>query len=484
MRYCSKIAACLLICTVSLAGCITVGPDYKKEQATKVTNQPDAWQETLPHGGNPDSLKNWWAQFNDPLLIELIAAAQTESASLATANLRIAQARALSVAANAAAVPNLSAAASASRGTLIVGGPILIDNTRQAQLQASWEIDLFGAVSRRRESALARFDAEIANWHAARISVAAEMANLYTNYRGCEQQVELSASDVNSREQTAVLSEKLGEAGFQSSANVALARASAAEGSGRLITQRADCDLTIKAIVALTGMTESDLRDKLKAGAGQLPRPQALSVAQVPAAVLAQRPDLAAAERELAAASAEIGARIADRLPRMVLLGNIGPLNFNTSEINVTSSSWSFGPTLSLPIFDAGKLAANVDTARVAYQTSETNYRQKVRAAVREVEEALVRLDSMQERARNAQIASEGYRQSLTAAQQRWKNGLASQLELEETRRLSFNADLSLVIIKREHVNAWIALYRAVGGGWQSETIQIAESDAQAIASR
>ncbi len=478
MKFLPHLRPALLLCLLIVCGCTAVGPDYDQKQATLVPNEPQAWQETLPHGGNPQALRDWWEQFNDPLLIELIATAQAESASIATATLRIAQARALSISANAAAVPNVTGAASSTRGTLILGEPILIDTTNQAQLQASWEIDLFGGVQRRRESTLAKLDAEIANWHAARISVAADMANLYTNYRGCEQQIALSIADVESREQTASLSARLGAAGFQSSANVALARASAAEGAGRLVTQRADCDLNIKAIVALTGLTETVLREKLTIRTAALPRPQVISVATIPAQVLAQRPDLAAAERELAAANADIGARLAERFPRIMLLGNIGPLNFSTSDTSVTTSSWSFGPTVNLPIFDAGRLAANVDTARVAYQTSESQYKQRVRAAVREVEDALVRLNSMELRERNALIASEGYHESLSAAEQRWKSGLASQLELEETRRLSFNADLALVILKREHVNAWIALYRAVGGGWLPEDMHTSPTPA------
>jgi NodT family efflux transporter outer membrane factor (OMF) lipoprotein len=248
---------------------------------------------------------------------------------------------------------------------------------------------------------------------------------------------------------------------------VALARASAAEGTGRLVTQRAECDIHIKGMVALTGMTESGLREQLKNRTAKLPRPEVIAISAIPAQILAQRPDVAAAERELASANADIGARIAERFPRIMLLGNIGPLNFSTTDLGMTTSSWSFGPTVTLPIFDAGRLAANVETARVAYQTSKTNYRQRVRSAVREVEEALVRLNSMEMREKNGQIASDGYHESLHAAEQRWQSGLASQLELEETRRLSFNADLSLVTLKRDHVNAWIALYRAVGGGWE-----------------
>jgi len=170
-RYLHRIC---LLCLCILSGCTSVGPDYNQKQATLVPNAPQTWQETLPHGGDPQALKDWWAQFNDPLLTELIEAAQTQSASIATAALRIAQARALNISANAQAVPNVTGAASSTRGTLILGEPILIDTTSQAQLQASWEIDLFGGVRRRSESTLAKLDAEIANWHSARISVAAE----------------------------------------------------------------------------------------------------------------------------------------------------------------------------------------------------------------------------------------------------------------------------------------------------------------------
>lgn len=467
MKTSLRLRTLLPLAFMFLSGCLAVGPDYDRTKATSVPNQPEQWQETLPHAGSQTSLENWWAQFNDPLLIELIHKAQIESNSLAAATLKIAQARALNTAAISASLPVITGAAADNRGTTILGGPIIVGTTIQAQAQANWEIDLFGGVQRRRESSLARLDAEIANWHVARISVAAEMGNLYTNYRGCEQQVKLFEADVVSRQQTASLSEKLGKAGFQSSANVALARASAAEGSARLVTQKAECEIAIKSMVALTGMIESDLKQRLQTRKAELPTPQQIHVAQIPAQVIAQRPDVAAAERDLAAASADIGARIAERFPKISLLGNVGPMNFNSGDLAINATSWSFGPTVSLPIFDSGKLAANVETARVAYDTAQTNYRQRVRGAIRDVEEALVRLNSMAEREQQALIASNGFHESLEAAQERWKNGLASQLELEETRRLSFNADLTLVTIKREHVNAWIALYRAVGGGWQ-----------------
>lgn len=169
--------------------------------------------------------------------------------------------------------------------------------------------------------------------------------------------------------------------------------------------------------------------------------------------------------------------RIAERLPRLALTGNVGPFNFSSSDFSLNGGTWSIGPSLSLPLFDAGRRAANEDTAWVAYQTAETKYRSQVRLAVREVEQALVSLDSLRARDDDALIASEGYHVALQAAEQKYNFGLASVLDLEETRRLSFNADNILMSVRRDHVNAWIALYRAVGGGWQAAELAQAPSE-------
>ncbi|MCX7223320.1 MAG: TolC family protein [Burkholderiales bacterium] len=211
---------------------------------------PVAWQQPLPHGGDIVALGNWWSQFNDPVLLELIDSAQQQSQSMAAAALRIAQARAVLVTANAAAVPNINAAAVATRGTFQLGGPIIVATTAQAQLQLGWEIDLFGGLSRANEAARARLEAQVDNWHEARISVSADIANMYTNFRGCEQLVALARADVKSRVQTADLTQKLSESGFQSPAAASLASASAAEGQSRVAAQSADCDILIKALVA------------------------------------------------------------------------------------------------------------------------------------------------------------------------------------------------------------------------------------------
>jgi NodT family efflux transporter outer membrane factor (OMF) lipoprotein len=339
---------------------------------------------------------------------------------------------------------------------------------------------LFGGLSRANEAARARLEAQVANWHEARISVAADIANMYTNFRGCEQLAALARADSMSRVQTADLTQKLSASGFQSPAAASLASASAAEGQSRVAAQSADCDILIKALVAVTGMVEVDLRAKLSTQSSKLPTPAMPALKQVPAQVLSQRPDIASAERDVAAASADIGVREAERYPRLSLLGNIGPLGFETSAGSINATSWSIGPSLSLPIFDAGRRAANVDTAVTAYEVAANSYRTQARRAVREVEEALVRLSSLDIREKESLKASKGYHVSLRAMQEKYKFGLASILDLEETRRLSFNADNVLATVRRERVNAFIALYRAVGGGWTASdslnTLQTAKS--------
>ncbi len=452
---------------LALTGCMTVGPDFDSEHATSVPNQAERWIAAQPHGASLTGLNAWWGQFNDPLLLELIDAAQRQSTSMAEASLRIAQARALLVSRYAAALPDVSAQGSVSRGTTILNA-ITLGTTSQAQVQASWELDLFGGLQRNTQAAQARLTSEVANWHSARISVAADTANHYTNYRACEQLQALAEGDAASREATARLTNQLAATGFQAPANASLARASAAEGAGRAVAQKAECDLTVKAIVAMTGMAEGDLRARLTGKSGQLPAPVDFAVTQIPAQVLSQRPDVASAEQQLVAANADIGVRIAERLPRLALTGNIGPFNFSSSDASLNGGTWSLGPSLTLPLFDAGRRAANEDTAWVAYQTAETKYRSQVRLAVKEVEDALITLDSLRIRDEDALLASQGYHVALRATQEKYNFGLASVLDLEETRRLSFNADNILMGIRRDHVNAWIALYRAVGGGWQA----------------
>jgi NodT family efflux transporter outer membrane factor (OMF) lipoprotein len=252
------------------------------------------------------------------------------------------------------------------------------------------------------------------------------------------------------------------QAGFSAAADGSLARASLAGTRSTLINQQAQCDLLVKSLVALTGGDETDLRARLAGVSGRLPQPAGIEVPSVPAEALRQRPDLATSERELAAASAEIGAAQADRYPSLSLSGVI-----TVAAATSPLTTWSFGPSLSLPLLDGGRRRAAVDSARAAYAAADADYRQKVRQAVKEVEQALVSLDSAARRTAQAEEAAREYRRYFEAAEQNWRAGGVSLLTLEEARRLALAAEIELIGLQRDRVEYWIALYKALGGGWQ-----------------
>ncbi len=445
--------------TPLLLGACALAPPPPKAAAPA----PGAWQAPLAHNGSVADLTRWWAGHGDALLVELVESSQAASPTIAAAGARIAAARAQRTAAGAALLPALDGFASINRASQQSAMPS--GTTSQLGVQASWELDVFGGRRAGRNAAEQRLLGASAQWHEARVAVAAETANQYYSLRACEQLRNVADQDAASRRDSARLTDLAAGAGFEAPANAALARASAADASNRATQQRAQCDIEVKALVALSAVPEPELRSKL--AASQPAEPPSIAIAAVPAQVLAQRPDVYAAERDVAAASFEVGSAQAQRYPRLSLEGMIGAANFRSGGEDTSLKAWTIGPlALSLPIFDAGTRRANVDAARANYEDAVVRYRAAARQAVREVEESLVRLDSTAARTGDAQVALDGYRAAFTAAEDRYKGGFGSLLELEDARRTRLAAENAVIALQRERSAAWIALYRAVGGGW------------------
>jgi len=457
----------LVAATLTLGACAGLQAPAD-ERAPPVLQAPAEWQAPLPHNGQRTDLARWWAQFQDPLLSQLVEAAQDASASVAGARARIEQARATLAGARASLGPAVNALGSASRGQQDTGMPA--GTAVSAGVQAQWEIDLFGGARAGRDAAEERVRATAAAWHEARVSVAAEVAAQYTALRACEAQVAQSRLDAQSRGETARLTDLAARAGFQAPANAALARASAAQANGLLTQQRAQCDLAIKALVAMTGWAEPDLRQRLAGGTGRLPEPAGIVVQAVPAQALAQRPDIESAAREVLAAGAEITQTRAQRLPRITLAGSIGAARFAGTAGSTEGATWSIGPvSVTMPLFDGGAQGARLLAAQARQAEAKALYAARLRSAVREVEDALVQLHSTAGRSGDARIATEGFAASLAAAQARYSGGLASLFELEDARRSAVQAQSALITLQQERVAAWIALYRALGGGWSTD---------------
>ena len=427
------------------------------------------WQAPLPHHGQVQSLTDWWQRQGDPLLVTLIEAAQAQSPSLAQAMTRIAQARANQTAANAVLLPQANASAGISRG--ISPPSTTVATSANVGLQASWELDLVGANKAVNDAAVANVQGTQALWHSARVSVAAEVAQTYYSLATCQQLLDVAQADATSRFETARLSEISANAGFTATGTSALARASAAEARSRVTSQQESCDLSTKALVALTGMEEPALREKLALAHVKTKQVAPFLIATIPAQTLAQRPDVFAAERDVVVASAQVGSAKAQRYPRLTLNGSVGAVRVSSGGDTSSLSTWSFGPlAISVPLFDGGQRVANISLAETQYLQAVTTYRAQVRQAVREVEDALIKLQSTETRQANADVSRQGYAQSLSATQVRYDQGLASLVELEDARRVSLAAQTGLLGVALERNLAWVSLYRALGGGWEPTT--------------
>ncbi len=474
------VAIPLLMSACSSGGLFTkVGPDYNIEQPITPTSwyssQPDYHAQKLAHHGNQAELMHWWEGFQDPVLIRFLKAAENVNATLADAKARIEEARTNVISADGAVMPTIDFSQGVKRSSSSFGGTPFMWNQYSAGLQSSWEVDLFGGLARQQEAARSQLESRNAAWHDARVAVAVEVADAYLAYRYSEAQKQIVLADTNSRIESSRLTAIAAEHGFQSRNEVALATASAAEGQKAVLQQTAQSEHAIKSLVAMTAIEEVELRQLLNPEPNQnakLPRPVKFTIDSLPAEVLLQRPDIAAAERDVAEASANIGVQRAKQFPKLSLSGTITPTlqNINGGAL-LLAQTWAIGPTLSLPLFDSGKRAADVEAAKAKYQAASSRFHSKVRIAVKEVEDALVRLNSSNKILPEAQLVIEGYSTNFQAVQTLYQNGLANLLNVEEARRLKLAAELTVTELEREQVSAWLALYRAAGGNWSEDHI-------------
>lgn len=405
-------------------------------------------------------MADWWGQFNDPVLSELQQAAQQDSPTLDKAAAAIRAARAGVTSAHAAYWPSIDASASATRSGERSGSA---SNATAGGLDASWELDLFGGNRRSSEAAVANLVARQAQWHDARVSLAAEVATDYVDFRACRLKEAAYRVQAVSYQETLRSTRVSANAGFTAPADLALAEASAATASSSATAQGAQCDLGIKALVAVTGLPEARVRALLGEDTPPLPTPGETTVESVPASLVTQRPDIVSAERELAAASASIGVAEAARWPRLVINGTITA----SQAAGVATTPWSLASTVTAPLLRGGALAADVEKARADFVSKLAEYESAVRTAVLEVEQALVKLDSAARREKDAQTSASQYRVYFRANEINWRAGRLSLLDLELARRSALTAEISLIELTQARVDQWIALYKALGGSWK-----------------
>jgi outer membrane protein, multidrug efflux system len=432
---------------------------------------PAAWlAPRLPHQGTSEQLANWWARFDDPLLLDWIARAQRLSPSVAAARAQVFAARAALIGAEQQGRPQLAGVVSGSRAFTDPSTPTA--TVVGAGLQASWALALWGENSARVAAAQAQQQAAGAGWHEARVLVAAELAQVYFGWWLCQAQLAVAQADSASRQRTAEATAVTEKAGFTAPAVAALARASAAESRGRVQAVQEACERQVKSLTALTGVPEAELRARLDAAPRRpILLDGLLAVPGVPADVLRQRPDVFRAQQQWVAAAQEVGLAQAALLPSLSLSGNLMVNRVRAAGVSATVDTWSLGPlVLSLPLLGRDRLQREADAAQARFEAAGSAYAATVRQAVSEVEQALVSLAALAERTQAADVAVAGYRAALAGTEARWGAGLSSLNELEDARRVLLATENTALSLRQERLGAWLRLYVALGGGFEPAT--------------
>ena len=446
-----------------LAAC-AVGPDYTPPE---VTLSPK-WSNDAPHSARPEpvaALGEWWRGFGDPLLDRLIEEAVAGNLDVASAKAKVREARATRREAIGGLLPQVDGTDSAERmKTAGAGGGVT--SQFQAGLDASWELDLFGGNARAVEAATRGAEAAEDDLHATLLTLVGDVATNYAEARGLQARIDLARRTAASQRRTAELTRSRFQAGSLSAVDGAKADAQAASTEATIPDLRSAYAQAVHRLSVLTGREPGALA-AMMAPAKPIPAPRRPLPTGIPADVLTLRPDVRAAERRLAQATASVGKAEAARLPSVSLTGQVSTTGVRLGDLGRASSiAWSWGPSMSVPIFQGGKLVAARDAAEAERDQTLAAWKSTVLTALEDVENALV--GSAQERIKGRKLAeaTARWRQAATLSRTLWVNGSSSFLDVLDAERSLFSAEDALLQSRVAVAIDHVALAKALGGGW------------------
>lgn len=456
----------LILLPLALGAC-AVGPDYKRPE---IAAAPD-W--TGPASTAPVDA-HWWEQFGDPQLTALIAAADAGSPDLRAAQARLAEARANRDAAAGGRLPQLNASGSATTNRLSENGQIPIGNIPgfkrdfdlfDAGFDASWEIDLWGRTARTVEGAQARAEAADADRRATLVSLHAEVARTYVELRAAQARLASLQTDADAQAKIADLTRQRFAAGEASRFDRDRADGQARATAAQLPGVRADITAAAYRLTLLIGKPPEAVDPALLTPAPIPDAPAGIAMG-LRSDLLRRRPDVAAAERRLAAATADVGVATADLFPRFSLLGSIGQQARSTGDLtDAASTRFQFGPSFHWPIFDAGRIRASIRGAKARAQGAAAAYESAVLGALHDSETAANRFAHAAETQEQSAAARDAQHSALDLARQRYRAGEADLIELLTVETAYAGAERVATDAQAARAVQAIALYKALGGG-------------------
>ncbi len=457
---------------LGLAGCAAVGPDYvpPTPAAPAVWRQLDAAALPGVRADAPGDLALWWQQLNDPLLSGLMDEALRASPDLQSAQARLRESRARRAVAAAARYPSLDASGNASRTrSSEEAGSGTTRNFFSAGFDASWELDVFGGVRRSVEAAQADLEAARASLDDTRVSLVAEVATNYVEVRTQQLRLGIARANLDAQSETLQLTEWRAQAGLVNSQDVEQARSNREQTRAQIPLLQTSLVEAEHRLDLLLGLTPGSLHARL-GDAGALPALPARIAVGIPADALRQRPDVRAAERRLAAETARVGAAEAARYPAFNLSGSIGLEALRLGALgNSGAATSSLLAGITAPLFDAGRLRAQVEAQDAVREQAQVSYAQTVLTALQDTENALVALARSREREQALTNAAAAARNAAELARQRYSAGLVDFQSVLDTERTRLSVEDSLASARADGVQALIRLYKALGGGWSPQ---------------
>lgn len=450
-----------------LAGC-TVGPDYRKPEPMvpnrwQAGRQPTAALKDI----TPEHLKTWWKSFHDPRLDRLMALALTDNLDLRIALARIDQARAERSAAHAELMPKVDATSSVQRiqNPFPAFVPGIRYNLFQLGFDAMWELDLFGRQRRRVEAASADLDAATEEYAQSLVTLSADLARSYIEYRSLQNQLRITHSNLESQRHTLKLTERLYEEGVGTRHDVVRARAQTESTAAQIPALEAELIAALRQLEVLVGRQPGSLTADLDEP-GPVPAAPGREILASPAATIRHRPDLRIAEARLASATALHGSAIAELFPQLSLSTFVGMRNTSIAELFKSAAfSYSAGANLLQPLLNFGRIRAGIDLAKARQQEAYVTFEKAVLEALQETETALTRYLKEEVRRQTLARSVADLHESVRLSQLRYEVGVISFLDVLDAQRALYVAEIELARSEAGTSTNLIAVYKALGGG-------------------
>lgn len=461
--------------TVLLTACASLpGPS-----ANEVTGDvPTQWSAgTAQAGTSATDLSAWWQRFDDPALAALITKALEANTSVKSARAALRQARALADVQQAGMGPSVSASGSAQRSQ---SGSADASNSIKASLGASWEPDIFGGNRAAAYASETDAQASAASLSSVQVSLAAEVATSYINLRGLQARLAIALSNLATQTETLQITRWRAQAGLVSSLDVQQAVNAAEQSQAQIPALQSSVSQTLNALSVLTGQAPGTLNTTLGNAAPIPPAPADLALT-FPADTLRQRPDVRAAELKVQSAWSRVAMANAARYPSFSLNGSLGLSSLTLGTLtNSASLIKALLASVSAPLFDGGASKSQVRAQEAALEQARATYQGSVLSALQDVENALVAIQGDRERLIRLQAAATAAGNAELLARQRYESGLIDFATVLGTQRSLLSAQDSVASAQASLSAGHVTLYKALGGGWETDAEATATPSAAA----